>query len=353
MAVIQKTSHTTGGVGHSNKSAVTKVIKSFTDYLDKYEDQFVIEEGDPRRYFFLRPSSFPYCGFRKLLDAKKEIGAERVNTFSSTYFTQVGHTTHAVFQAFGALGGRMVGDWQCKACDKWRRFSCDNICECGRQMHYHELEIKYKGIVVGHIDNLFRLDPKMGKKSPHVMVDYKTTSQKKVSLKPHLQPFPYMPNVHQIESYVPLTEAQFGISVDYWLLVYLARDAPFKWGRALRGKHLSDDDKAVILKRIDRWVKTHRLVLQAKSKEHFERVERRKLCKNKEDYEANFKEEFNPCPHAGKCFTDPESLIATARKTRVYPIIEHAPKKIQRQLLGGEDDGNSSRKSKPERDKDR
>jgi hypothetical protein len=319
-------------VDKNKGSGLNKVIKAFESYLNNYENEWVVEEQDPKRYFYLRPSSFPYCGFRKVLNANKDIDAPRLNTFASTYFTQVGHTTHAVFQAFGGRGGKLVGDWECKTCGEWRKFSTDHKCKCGEDMHYHELEIKYRGIVLGHIDGLFRLDPSKGNKSIHVMVDYKTTSTKKIALKGAKSPFPYGYNVSQIEAYVPLAEIQYEITVDYWLLIYLARDAPFKWGRAIKGKHLTIDDKDKIKKKIDRWVKTHRLVLKAETTEHFEKIETRKLCKSLEDYNSNYKEEYNSCEFCDKCFTASDELIKKALKYKVYPLINHAPKKVRLHL---------------------
>lgn len=314
-----------------------KVIKTMNAYLDSYENDFIIAEQDPGRYFYLRPSSFPYCGFEKLLNAHKDLDAPRLNEFASTYFTEVGHTTHAVFQEFGGRAGKIVGDWECKTCKATRKFSCDNICDCGCAMHYHELEVRYKGLVVGHIDGLFRLDPSKGKKSVHIVIDYKTTSKKKIELKGDKSPFPYKYNIAQIESYVPLAEIQYGISIDYFLLIYLARDAPFKWGRAIRGKFLSVEDKAKTLKKIDRYVKTHWLVLRATTRKDFEKVETRKLCKSLDDYTANYKGDHSECSHCTKCFTEPETLITKALKYKIYPILDHAPKKIKRVLQKAED----------------
>ena len=322
----------------STENKLGFVIKEVNKYLDNYENDFIVQEQDPGRYFYLRPSSFPYCGFQKLLKAHKDLDAPRLNEFASTYFTEIGHTTHAVFQSFGGRGGKIVGDWECKACGHWEKFSCDHICpKCETEMKYHELEVRYKGIVVGHIDGLFRLEPKKGKKSIHIVVDYKTTGSKKIALKGNKSPFPYQYNVSQIESYVPLAELQYGIVIEYWLLIYLARDAPFKWGRALRGKHLTIEDKAKILKRIDRWVKTHWLVLKAETRKEFEKVEQRKLCKSLEDYNTNYRGDYNVCSFCDKCFTKPEELITKALKYKVYPIIDHAPKKIKKRLQKAED----------------
>jgi hypothetical protein len=318
----------------TDKGNVSKIIRTFNTYLDSYEDNFQEEEVDPKRYFFLRPSSFPYCGFKKLLSAPTDIDAPRLNTFASTYFTQIGHATHEVFQLFGGRGGKFVGDWVCNTCGNISKFTTDNMCECGcpKGMSYLELEIRYRGIILGHIDGLFRLDPKKGNKSAHVLVDYKTTSSKNVKLPAKSSPFPYKYNVAQIEAYVPLIEEQYGVNIDYWLLAYLARDAPFKYGRVLRAKYLSVNDKAAILKKLDRWVKTHKLVLTASTTEEFERIDKRKLCKSAQDYKDNYKEEYNVCPYVKDCFTKPETLIKKALKHKIFPIIDHAPKKVQRSL---------------------
>jgi hypothetical protein len=327
----------------SSANKINGVIRVLESYMDKFEHDFTVEEVDPRRYFFLRPSSFPYCGFRKLLSAPKDLEGERLVEFASTYFTEIGHTTHSVFQRYAATGMQVVGDWWCKACKIEKKFSCKNLCsKCGKPMKYNELEIRYKGLVVGHTDGLFRLDPKLKKKSPHVLFDYKTTSTKKIwAHRKTKDVYPYKENVLQIESYAPLLEVQYDIEVSDWILIYLARDAPFKYGRVLVGESLTKESKAKVLKRINGYIKTHKKVLVAKTEKDFEAIEGRKLCSSLKDYKENHHNQYNPCPFADKCFTAQDKLIKTALKAKVWPIIDHAPKKIRKelnQILGADND---------------
>lgn len=322
--------------GSSSKSKLTEsgVNRLLENYLNSFEQEYSVETVDPRRYFYLRPSSFPYCGFRRLLQTPDTIEGERLVEFASSYFTTVGHAVHAVFQKYAAAGMKVVGNWYCKTCKIENKFSCESICKkCNRKMHYNELEIIYKGLVVGHTDGLFRLEPSKGRKSGHILFDYKTTGMKKVTLhKQTRKVFPYKPNVSQIESYIPLLEIQYKTTVNAWALIYLARDAPFRYGRIIVSKIMTTESKEKILKRIKSWIRTHKLVLTAESKVDFQAIEKRKLCKDMEDYKENVDDQYNPCPLASKCFTKPNALIKEARAIKIWPILDHAPTKIRKDL---------------------
>lgn len=322
--------------------SVARVRRDFAHYLDKATEHVIIpSEPDLERLFYLRPSSFPYCGLRFFLDFPRRIDDPRLNQLPSAYFTQVGTATHDVFQAYTAPLGRMVGDYKCPKCGNIERFTTFKVCKCGGHPKYLELELKYKDTVVGHTDNLYRLSPPAGKKSLHAVIDYKTTSTRRVKediekeQKGNKRIFPYRTNVAQIETYVPLLEDQYGIKVDYWILVYLARDAPFRFGRQIVVVHLTDRIKAKIRKRLDRTVKIHRKVLKASSLDDTELIKKYKLCKDEKDYKANWTDEYNQCPHAGYCFAKKEldaKLKDTIMKNKVFPIIEQAPSKIRKGL---------------------
>lgn len=312
-----------------------QVKRYIENYLDKSATTYAASDTDPMRYWTLRPSGFPYCGLRKLLSAGQDMETPRLEQLSSDYFTSVGTTTHSVFQRFAGLAGSMLGDWKCKnkKCGFLLKFSTYKRCpKCDFDVEYKELEVKYKDTVVGHIDNLYRINVKMGNKSPHALIDYKTTMLKRVKAKK--SPFPYGGNVAQIEKYVPLAEDQYGIKIDWWSLIYLARDAPFKFGRKVIVHALTEAEKNKHRKILDRWVKVHRHVLIAETAEDFAYVRKYKFCESEQDYSARYRDEYNECPYRNDCFDDGlmDKVINEKRKHKVYPLIQHIPEYVKKEL---------------------
>lgn len=317
------------------------IEKDIGDYLDSVDQNVLIEEGsyDPRRVFFLRPSSFPYCPLRSFLDMPNKLDRPKTSTLSSSYFTRVGTTTHEVFQEFTGRKGKIVGDWQCK-CGKTKKFDVFSLCKCGQAPKYVELELSFMNTLLGHTDSLFRVTPSLGKKSVHAIIDYKTTSSRTLMLDKQLRAkgkkpkLPYKSNVAQIETYVPLTEEQYNIKVDYWILIYLARDAPFKYGRRIVVMQMSEDDKRRVKAKVVKSVKLHRRALKAVSPKDVEVLKKHKMCKSRADYEKNWHDEYNECPYAKDCFTEKiDTVIKNSFKEhKVFPLIEQAPTKIRKEL---------------------
>lgn len=316
-------------------SFALRIKRAFEAELNKAEDVWVERKKDPQRYFKLRPSSMPYCGLRRALSAPEDLEKPRLENLATTYFTKVGHATHDAFQEMVGHGAAIVGNWKCGACKIWKMFDTFQTCpKCHKPMKYKELEVKYGNTVVGHTDGLFRLQPKLGRKSPHVVIDYKTTQLKNVKKKK--SPFPYKSNVSQIETYIPLLEGQYEIEVVGWLLIYLARDTPFRYGRYLVAQETTAKHKVRLAKMIDRNVKVHRKMLVSETRKDFEVLKKYKLCSDREFYEDKVLDEYNPCPFADRCFK-PEAMDkvidATLKKhAKVYPIIQHASRKVRKEM---------------------
>jgi hypothetical protein len=233
----------------------------------------------------------------------------------------------------------VIGDWKCRRCGTVRRFSERKPCsKCkGHDLQYEELEIVYKNTALGHIDGLIRLEPKLGKNSPHVVIDYKTSSTFKID-KANKYPgiLPLRENVFQIRAYVPLIEQLYQVPVVGWSLIYISRDRPFSSGRHVVSRLMDEPERAKVLRRVDHIVRVHRKVLKAKTLEDFAIVRKHKICKDAEHYKADYMLDNNKCPFAPICFNDKkldqklESLHKQHRK--VWPLISQASIDIQSEL---------------------
>lgn len=314
-----------------------KILKLLKDA----EELHLEESKDPGRFFYMRPSGFPYCGLRKVLEAPALMEEdERLVTLASAYFTSVGTAAHLVFQKFLGRLGTIVGDWKCPKCKDVKKFTTYCKCKaCNIPREYEELEVFYRNTVVGHTDALLRLDPELGKKSKHYVIDYKTSAYYKTKSKTASKVFPYKSNVAQIKMYIVLLEECFNIKVDGWCLVYLGRDLPLgKNGQHVVTVEVSEKEKRKCKKRLDRWVRTHRRVLKATKPEDLDKIKKYKLCESYDHYRDTVRDDYNPCPIAMYCF-DEKKLQAYAEKRfkhKVYPLIEQAPEKI-RKILERED----------------
>jgi hypothetical protein len=307
--------------------------------LDKAEAEIVDHPVKPDRFFYMRPSGFPYCGLRKLLTAQAKLTEGDTSELAGSYFTSVGTAAHTVFQSHIGRLGEMVGDWKCKHCGKFTKFTTFKLCECGHKPEYEELEIKYKNTVIGHLDGLVRLkgrDPKTGKRR-YMVVDYKTATGSKIEKgQKDSTIFPYAYNVQQIKRYVVLMELCFGIHVEGWMLIYLNRDVPLgRKNRKLVYREVLAEEKAELVLEMKRWIKVHRRVLMAQTSEEFEFVRDNKLCVNDADYKANWESPYQPCPIRPYCF-DAKKLNKLMdrrlKESNVYPLINMAPEHLLKGL---------------------
>jgi ribosomal protein S17E len=196
---------------------------------------------------------------------------------------------------------------------------------------YHELEVLYKNTLVGHLDGIF-YDEKTG---TWWVVDYKSTSSRNVwKHKKYDDVFPYKTNKAQIMSYVPLIEKQLGKRISGYMLVYLPRDNPFE-AKVVCVKHMGPKAKALELARLKGYVKAHRQALQVHDLKGFSSLYENKLCTSKKDYENNYENPYEKCPHLGYCFDKPKMLKhaqGVLKDTKLFPMLEQAPKAIRDEL---------------------
>lgn len=314
-------------------------IEHMHQMLDDAEAEIVDEAITPGRFFFMRPSGFPYCGLRKLLSAPKILSEGQTTSLAGGYFTSVGTAAHTVFQSHIGRLGEVVGDWKCPSCGKFTKFTTFKVCDCGHKPQYEELEVKYKDMLVGHLDGLVKLkerDPKTGKRK-YIVIDYKTATARAVAegQKPNQTMFPYAYNVQQIKRYVILMELCFGIHVEGWMLIYLNRDVPLgRKNRAIISVTMSDEEKAGLVRELKSWIKTHRRVLTAQTYDDFEWIRDRKLCASHKDYDTNWASPYQPCPVLPQCFDQKklEKRIQKQLGNNVYPLINMAPTYLLEQM---------------------
>lgn len=312
-----------------------KVRASFSKYY-KHACETVLSEhpADPRRFFFLRPSSFPFCGVRKFLDWPETLESEGLTHMDANmlFYVTVGHAFHEVFQELLGKHGQIIGDWQCYQCKTTKEFTTYSRClRCKSPMRYRELKVTYKKTLIGHVDGLY-LDKTT---NTYWVVDYKSTSSRSLFFHRKKPKFPYKNNVHQIVSYVPLLEQKYGIKVSGYMLVYLPRDNPFQ-AKLVCIKATGPKAKDAVVQRLDKWVKAHRKALRVSSMSEFRELEKLKLCTSDRDYMENYHSDYNPCEHRGVCFKA-KALEAKAEKViklcrSKLPMITQAPLKIQNEL---------------------
>jgi hypothetical protein len=311
----------------------TKVAELFSSYIDEAASSVVLSEKvDPSRIYFLRPSSLPFCGLRSFLERAEGVNKLRSLDFKSAYFTAVGTATHRIFQDYLKIGGKIIGDWWCPQCRNLDRFSTYHTCKsCSSPLEYRELEIRDPRGLIGHLDTLFKVDKDIW------VVDYKTTSMEAVRRHhKNKHEFPYRNNVHQIRAYVVLLEYYFKIKIRGWILVYLPRDHPFKDRVVIEGE-MSTKSKAKELQKLQRWIKVHRLSLRAYTEEHVQTLWKYKLCSSRKDYQTNYYDFFSICPFVDKCFNHSMDEVMAQKlklglKNKVYPLINHAPATIRKEL---------------------
>lgn len=302
--------------------------------MDDAEEELVDHPVKPDRFFFMRPSGFPYCGLRKLLTAPKQLTEGAVTELAGAYFTSVGTAAHETFQSHIGRNKFIVGDWHCNECKKLTRFHTFRVCKCGGKPEYRELEVKYKNTVVGHLDGLVKV--KIGDKTTYIVIDYKTATTSKITKgRTDETVFPYAYNVQQIKRYVVLLELCYDIKVHGWALIYLNRDVPLgERNRKIVYVTVPPEEKKELKREMDRWVETHRLVLKAHKLKHFKEIEARKLCASAKDYRTNWMNDYSKCPIEPFCFDSKrlEKKIDETLGHKVFPLINCAPKALRKAL---------------------
>lgn len=299
--------------------------------MDEAESEIVDHPVKPDRFFYMRPSGFPYCGLRKLLTAPKQLTEGAMSELAGAYFTSVGTAAHETFQSHIGRNKFIVGDWKCHECGKFTKFHTFRLCKCGGKPKYEELEVKYKNTVVGHLDGLVKV--KMGDRTTYIVIDYKTATTSKITKgRTDKTVFPYAYNVQQIKRYVVLLELCYGIKVQGWALIYLNRDVPLgERNRNIVYVTVSPEEKKALKIEMDEWVATHRMVLRAHKLKHFKEVESRKLCASAKDYRDNWLNDYSKCPIEPFCFDSKrlEKKIDSVLGHKVFPLINMASKELR------------------------
>lgn len=243
----------------------------------------------------LRVSGFPYCGLRHAY-LKLTNYVEPPSDAMMSYYTGVGTAAHSVFQRWLAASGKVYGAWYCKPCRRKVRFGCTHLCsKCGSEMEYVEFTVTAFDHVSGHLDGVFK-----DKNGEFWVIDYKTSSTFVIDSQRRNPTLPYVKNLHQIRTYVPLIEKQFDIKVAGWILVYCARDTPTKIH--VESGRLSEKTKANIIKRVKSYDDQYQVVQTLSTPKQLDYLCKTKFCTSHEHYLEHMKG-FKACPLESVCFT--------------------------------------------------
>lgn len=230
------------------------------DFLETYKKAIkstvYYEKTTPSRVLFLRPSQMPFCAMNFFINYSTK-GLYRQQTFASAFYTTVGTAVHTVMQNFLCQSGKFLADYHCMECGTWHRRSYKYEC-CDFPTQYHEIEIDYKGIK-GHIDAIYK-----DKNGKLWIVDFKTTSIKQA---PNKKKDPGITYREQIEIYAVLVELQYGIKIEGYADEFILRDNPMATDPVMWCRPLTDETRSAVKRKLSRYKKMHRAVLDANSKQ--------------------------------------------------------------------------------------
>lgn len=259
-----------------------------------------------RREAELHPSSFPFCGLRYAYElANLEDDPVIAQNFGSDYFLNAGTVFHSAVQNWVGRGGDIIGTWKCLACKhetKPRTWlpkcpKCDSV-----HLEYQELGGKWGKHVSWHSDGVFKQPTKK-----LWVIDYKTTSNAAImEHRKTKQVFPYTKNRFQIETYAPLIEDTYGVKVEGWLLVYCARDNPSRpWNVEVVGGVIDNERREVLKERLHQADKDWGIARRVTEKPIavYKRLQETKICPDRDFYNDNIYDKYDPCPLAKVCFS--------------------------------------------------
>lgn len=257
-----------------------------------------------RRDKELHPSSFPFCGLRYAHEYNnRDDDPVIVQEFGRDYFLGAGHVFHAALQKWMGRSGQIIGDWHCLECKAKHTFKTkpEKCRKCGGQhLEYHELGGKWGKNVSWHTDGLWKKGSKLW------LIDYKSTST--YAIEQHRktkQVFPYISNRFQIETYIPLVEDSFDVKIAGWMLVYAARDNPNHMFKVeVVGGTVDDERREQLRTRLDTADTDFGIARKVKEQpvKVFKRLERSKLCEDRDFYDHFVHDKYNPCPLHKVCF---------------------------------------------------
>lgn len=302
------------------------IVSEFSKYLRNSVDGILLEEKvDPRRTFFLRPSSLPFCGLRRFLNwAKEGISPIRETPVSALYYTRVGTTTHEVFQQSLGQGGRILGNWKCRSCDYRRELKTYRRCKkCGDVMLHEEVELDFLAWR-GHLDGIY-----VAEDGSWWVIDYKTCGMKFIedgSAKPSQQ------YIHQQNHYVALLEQKLMRKISGWMLVFLARENPMKHNKIFSRK-MRDKTKENLHTKNIRLSKLHKRIFMIESAEEVESLVKHKHCQSIEDHDRTFR--WNPCEFKDVCFKKgalTNKIDSIVSESKHLPLVKFMPKDVKMKL---------------------
>lgn len=307
----------------------------FRTYLKETCESVIInEKTDPKRTFWVRPSSLPYCGLRRFLTlATHGVVEERSVNAQSLYFTSTGSSIHTTFQKVLGRGGRLIGNWKCPKCKLDRLLKKYKVCpRCGTSMtmDYRELELGHLAWK-GHLDGLY-----IAKNGELWVVDYKTCKLQFIHQRQRAKTEwrPYVSYEEQQNHYVPLVERAIDRKIAGWMLVFLSRDDPFKQN-FVYSRRMTDTKKQAINERIELISNIHKRIFKIEKAKDVSYLYQHKRCNSLADHNRLFP--FDPCPFSKICFTKPEmveQVKKTVKESEYLPLIQYMPKKIKRELYG-------------------
>ena len=305
---------------------MNNIEKEFKTYLnDSFNHIILTEPADRSRPFWLRPSSLPFCGLRRLLQfAEKGIPKFQDVRSETEFYTRVGSVSHLVFQKILGRGGKIIGDWYCPKCKVKRVLKTYRRCpKCNRPMKHREVEVGHK-VWRGHIDNIF-----VAESGEWWLVDYKTCRADFVK---NDRPLPQS-YVEQLNHYVPLLEKKTGQSVAGWMLVFLARENPFSLQKIVARK-MSESRKKKVSKQAALYGRLHKHLLKVEDGEGVPLLYEHKRCANKSEHDQLFP--YESCPYADVCFSEKKMMqkaVKIIEKSEHLPLIDKAPTRIREELL--------------------
>lgn len=279
-------------------SGKARTVASNVSSLFKQQMQKELLARHPPR-FELRASGFPFCALRSSYRRclAKQGKYKTTENFGSMFYTSVGTAAHLAFQRWMGATGRMYGAWRC-TCGGYKRFSNKNKCNiCGKEMEYVEVTVAHGKYMTGHIDGIYR-----DTDGRWYVLDYKTSSVRNVEqAKKTPGKFPYYGNVCQIKAYCALAEAELGIEISGWILVYVSRDAPMFSFKA-EADYISDKEKRQQIRLIEKYDRHYGYMREGLTRDTLQTLVAEKPCQSYEQYEETYMG-LNPCELAPVCFS--------------------------------------------------
>lgn len=158
-------------------SGMSKVLSDLDTYISSNTSGKRVLPVSGNRANELHPSSFPYCALWHVHDIFSNGGiptTQEIDYFGQ-YYTGLGTFKHGLMQDWLGKGKQLIGNWTCvnskrskNPCKGESKFSVYSDCpECGSEMEYHELGIKFGKYTHGHLDGIFL------HKRKYYIVDYK------------------------------------------------------------------------------------------------------------------------------------------------------------------------------------